>query len=173
MDDQHQEYSSVHLTSSSFCSKTILFGFYFFIVYLFCSGSYIELSFAPTGSKYKTLCCMHAVVHQRLIHRPMDSAYHHNHIISVPRLRAFEWPPRGCLQYMGNWTLEKGIATLEARVAMQDRRPESPPLSPMSKPAHAQDQLGSLSSTASGTPSCRTSETPLVAYSYYSEAGTH
>ncbi|ROV94316.1 hypothetical protein VMCG_08615 [Cytospora schulzeri] len=86
---------------------------------------------------------------------------HRNHIFYVPRLRAFDWPPRGSLEYMRNWTLEKGITTLETRMVMQGRRLEPPALSPMSAaPAFA---TRSPTTPVSGT--YRSVETPLTAYS--------
>ncbi|ROV95841.1 hypothetical protein VSDG_05165 [Cytospora chrysosperma] len=95
----------------------------------------------------------------------MDPAGHRNDIFSVPRLRAFDWPPRGSLEYMRNWTLEKGVTTLETRMAMQGRRQEPLPLSPMSAPAYSPDYLRFPTAMRSETASSRSVEAPLTAYS--------
>ncbi|ROV94833.1 hypothetical protein VPNG_09299 [Cytospora leucostoma] len=66
----------------------------------------------------------------------MEIAKHHSIVTSVPRIRDFQWPPRGSLEYMRTWTFEKGIATFDAYVFMRSRWLDSPALPPKSKLAH-------------------------------------
>lgn len=54
--------------------------------------------------------------------------------IKVPRLRTFDWPPRGSIECMGQWTFDKGVTSFDARTTMQNCQAESPLISPKGRP---------------------------------------